>query len=210
MIRRVRIEVAGRLVREQHARRIRHRARDRDALLLAARELGGAMGDAIAEAEIAENLLGTLDGLGLLQAADHLRHHDVLQRREFRQQPVRLVDEADIGPAQLGALDVGQLRGRGAVDIDLAGIRRLEQPRNVQQRRLAGARRRHQRDRLARPQRELGAVEDRQRHLALQILPLYLVEINDRYVFRPVALHQAPHSYRSASTGSRRAARHDG
>ena len=33
-----RIEIAGRLVGQQHQRRIGHRARDRDALLLAARQ----------------------------------------------------------------------------------------------------------------------------------------------------------------------------
>src|SRR5260370_15065723 len=78
----------------------------------------------------------------------------------------------------------------------------------MQQRRFAGARRRHQRHRLSRPQRELGAVEDRQRRCPLGVLALYLVEIDDRYIFRPL-LHLSPHSYRSASTGSRRAARQD-
>ncbi len=53
----VRIEIAGRLVREQHPRRIGDRARDRDTLLLAARQLRRPMGDAVAEAEIAEDLL---------------------------------------------------------------------------------------------------------------------------------------------------------
>ena len=144
-----------------------------------------------------------------LQPADHLRQHDVFERGEFRQQPVRLVDEADIGAPDLGALDVGQLRGRRARDIDLAVVGALQQARDMQQRRLAGARRRHQRHRLPRPQRKLGAVEDGQRRLALRVLAFYLVEIDDRYIFRPLA-PSAPHSYRSASTGSRRAARHDG
>ena len=44
-----------------------------------------------------------------------------------------------------------------AVDIDLAAVRLLEQAGDMQQRRLAGAGRRDQRDRLARPDRELGA-----------------------------------------------------
>src|SRR3979490_872797 len=79
----------------------------------------------------------------------------------------------------------------------------------MQQRRFAGARGRHQRHRLSRPQRELGAVEDGERGRPLRVLALYLVEIDGRYIFRPL-LHVGPHSYRSASTGSRRAARHDG
>ena len=41
------------------------------------------------------------------EAADHLRQHDVFERGEFRQQPVRLIDEADVGAPDLGAVDVG-------------------------------------------------------------------------------------------------------
>src|SRR6201999_1182315 len=60
-----------------------------------------------------------------------------------------------------------------------------------------------------RPQRELGAAENGQRGFPLRVLAFYLVEIDDRHIFRPLP-HLCPHSYRSASTGSRRAARHDG
>ena len=140
--------------------------------------------------EIGQDFGGALDGLGALQAADHLRQHDVFERGEFRQQPVRLIDEADIGAADLGSLDVRQARGRGPADIDLAVVGAFEQAGDMQQRRFAGARRRHQRHRLPRPQRELGAVEDGQRRLPLHVLALYLVEIDDRYIFRPL-LHLA-------------------
>src|SRR5205085_12275684 len=80
---------------------------------------------------------------------------------------------------------------------------------NVQQRRLSRTRRRDQSDRLARPQPEPRAVENGQRRLALHILTPDVVKIDNRYVCCPL-LHLSPHSYRSASTGSRRAARHDG
>src|SRR4051794_8882200 len=53
----------------------------------------------------------------------------------------------------------------------------------MQQRRFAGARRRHQGHRLTGPERKLGAVEDGQRHFTLHVLALDLVKINDRYVF---------------------------
>ena len=48
----VRIEVSGRLVREQHPRRIGHGARDGDALLFAAGQFGRPVRDALAETEI--------------------------------------------------------------------------------------------------------------------------------------------------------------
>src|SRR6202022_169257 len=178
-------------------------------LLLAARQFGRPVFDAVAQAQIGQDFGGAFDGLGALEAADHLRQHDIFERGEFRQQPVRLVDEADIGAADLGPLDVGQSGSRRAADIDFAVVGAFEQAGDMQQRRFAGARRRYQGDRLSRPQRELGAVEDRQRGCPLRVLALYLVEIDDRYIFRPL-LHLSPHSYRSASTGSRRAARQDG
>ena len=51
----VRIEVAGRLVREQHPRRVGDRAGDRDPLLLAAGQFRRPVGDAVAEAEIGQD-----------------------------------------------------------------------------------------------------------------------------------------------------------
>ena len=51
----VRIEVAGRLVRQQRPRRIGDRARDGDALLLAAGQFGRPVRDAVAEAEIGQD-----------------------------------------------------------------------------------------------------------------------------------------------------------
>src|SRR5258705_102459 len=56
----------------------------------------------------------------------------------------------------------------------------------MQQRGLTCTRRRHQRDRLSRPQRELGAVENGQCRFPLRVLSFYLVEIDDRYIFRPM------------------------
>ena len=50
----VRIEIAGRLVGQQDARRIGDRARDGDALLLAAGELRRPVRQAVAQAEIGQ------------------------------------------------------------------------------------------------------------------------------------------------------------
>ena len=68
MIGGVRIEVAGRLVRQQRPRRIGDRARDRHALLLAAGQFGRPVRDAVAEAEIGQDFGRALDGLGRASA----------------------------------------------------------------------------------------------------------------------------------------------
>ena len=67
--------------------------------------------------------------------------------------------------------NVGQVRGGDGIDIDLAGIGMLEQAGDMQQRRFAGARRRDQRHRLAGPDRELGALENVERGVALPEMP---------------------------------------
>src|SRR5690606_11626270 len=87
-----------------------------------------------------------------------------------------------------------------AVQEHIAAVRPLQQPGGVQQRRLAGARRRHQCHHLAARQREVGAREDRQLALALLVVALDALEFDD----------EAAHSYLSASTGSSLAARHAG
>src|SRR5207245_10498081 len=89
----------------------------------------------------------------------------------------------------LVAVHTRGLRGRRARDIDFALVGALEQAGDMQQRRFARAGRRHQRNRLPRPQRQLDAVEDDERRLALHVLAFYLVEIDDRYIVRPL-LHQ--------------------
>ena len=93
---------------------------------------------------------------------------------------VRLVDEADLVAADAGALVIGQDRGGAAVDIDVAVVGMLQQAGDMQQRRFAGAGRRHQRHRLPGPDRQFGAVEDMQRGVALPVVALDVVQEQDR------------------------------
>src|SRR3982074_2790197 len=97
---------------------------------------------------------------------------------------MELVDEADIAAADARTLAIGHPRSGNLVDIDLAGIGMLEQAGDMQERRLAGARRRDQRHRLARPAREVAPLEYIERHVALTIMPVDAVEKEDRRVFR--------------------------
>src|SRR5205085_4468417 len=90
------VEIAGGLVAEQDARRIGEGADDGDALLLAAGEPRRAMARARREADEIEKVLRPRLRGAARRAGDHLRQHDVLERREFRQEMMELIDEAEI------------------------------------------------------------------------------------------------------------------
>ena len=85
--------------------------------------------------------------------------------------------------------------GVAAGDEDRAAVRLVQQAGEVQQRRFAGAGGRHQRDDLARGQRQIDAAQHRQ--------GAGLAAIGALHAAQP----QRCHSCRSASTGSVRAAR---
>src|SRR5215212_755142 len=123
----------------------------------------------LAETQEGEDLRRARLRLGFRQAADELRHDDVLERREFRQEMVELVDEAELLAPQRGAPGVAHAGGRAAADEDLAPVRLLEQPRHMQQRRLAGPGGRDERDELARPDREVRSAQHFEKTLPLRI-----------------------------------------
>ena len=135
-------------------------AHDRDALLLAAREPRRAVRLAMREADHPQKLAAAHLGLPARDAGDHLRHDDVLERGEFGQQVMELVDETKLRAAHLGALAVRHLSARATVEDDVAAVGPLQKAGDVEERRLAGARRADQRDELARPQRRRGAAQD--------------------------------------------------
>ena len=66
------------------------------------------------------------------------------------------------------------------VNVNLAGVRVLEQARDVEQRRFAGAGRRNQCHRLAAPDRQLGTFENFEGVVALTKPPHDRVQENDR------------------------------
>ena len=77
-----------------------HGARHGDALLLAARQLPGLVRQALAQADALQHRARPALGVGGADAANQRRHHDVLERREVRQQMVELEDEADLAVAE--------------------------------------------------------------------------------------------------------------
>ena len=86
------------------------RARDRDALLLAAGELGRAVRAAVREPDALEQVLEELR-VGLL-AGDRQRQHHVLLGGQHRQEVEELEDEPDVLAAQHRHVAIGQRRRR--------------------------------------------------------------------------------------------------
>ncbi len=164
-----RIERRGRLVEQQHARIGRERARDRDALLLAAGQMPRQGVGALAEADAFEQFARAAVGIGARHAVHPAqRPGDVLQRGQMAEQVELLEHHAD---ADAGAL-VGERARRqrlavlakahaAAADLDDAGVPAFEMVDAAQQRALARAAGAEQRDDFADPHGEIDAGEHR-------------------------------------------------
>jgi len=153
------IEVAGRLVTEQNFGLVGERAGDRDPLLLTAREARRAMPGAGRQADPIEQPGRLFPRQPARHRGDHLRQHDIFERREFRQQMMELVDKADLRAAQQRPPLVFEPAAILAGDQYRAAIGTLQQAGDVQHCRLPGARWSNQCDYLARPQNQVDPVQ---------------------------------------------------
>src|SRR5471030_3101647 len=136
-----RVEVAGRLVREQDERLAGDGARHGDALLLTARELAGQMLRAMRHPDALERRFDALLALGGLHAAIGERQLDVLEHRQVADQVEALEDEPDLAVAHAGALRGRELGHRPVVEQVLPLGGRVEQAQDREKCRLAAARR---------------------------------------------------------------------
>ena len=154
------VEVAGRLVADQE-RRIGHDgARDRHALLLAARELPRLVPGAVREADQRQRDRARAGALGRGQVGQQQRQLDVPLGRQHGHQVVELEDEADVGgaPARRARRSrAGRCAGRRSTMLPPVG--RVEPADQVEQGGLAGARRPHQRHEVAARDVEVDAVQ---------------------------------------------------
>ena len=169
----LRVEVAGRLVGEDDCRAGDERARDRDALLLAAGELGGPVGQAVGEPDPLDEIPEEL--LVRLLAGERERQRHVLLGGQHREQVEELEDEADVLAPDLRDVLVAQLSEPGAGDRDVAVGRAVERRQDVHQRRLAGARRAHDRRQLALLDVQRDAAKRVDRRVALAVAPVDVV-----------------------------------
>ena len=135
------------------------RARDADALLLAAGQLPRIVLGALGEADDFQRDARALSPLRLRQLRQQQRQLDVLLGRQHGQQVVELEDEPDVLRAPLRELAAAQRADGHAVDLDGAARGRVESADQVQQRRLAGPRRPHQRQKVALRDFEVDALE---------------------------------------------------
>ena len=137
------VERGERLVEQQHARPLDQRARERDALALAAGELMRLAPLEAFEPHERQHLGNARGDLLLRQAVLLQPEGDIARDGEMRKQRVALEHHVDRPPVRRHA---GQIL---AVEQDAARVRRLEAGEHAQQRGLAAAGRPEQREELA-------------------------------------------------------------
>ena len=113
----------------------------------------------MSEADALERLARPLAALCARKAGIQQAAGDVVDRGEAVEQVELLEDEADPARAQRRQLVVTRGRGVEAVDPHLARGRTIERAHDLQQRRLAGARRPDDRQQLAAVHVEVDALE---------------------------------------------------
>ena len=126
-----RVEIAGRLVREQHGRPRHERACNGDTLLLAARQLSRIVLAARREIDLREHF--GRRAARIRQAGQLQRQHHVLDRRQRRDQVKALKDEADMPRAHGCTAVLVERRQLGAVEPDPPGARLVEPGEQRQQ-----------------------------------------------------------------------------
>jgi hypothetical protein len=161
------VQRAGRLVGEEDIRACDERPGDRDALLLAAGELGRAMAQPVGQA-------GPLDDLRHPRAvepalAEPHRQLDVLADRQRRHQIERLEHEPDALAAQDGELRLVEAGEIGAAEADRAARGRVEAGGDVQEGALPGAGRPHHGGERAGRELERHAAQRRDRAVATAV-----------------------------------------
>src|SRR6267143_497539 len=111
------VEIAGWLIGENDLRLIDQRARNRNALLLAAGELRGEMRQAVTEAHALQRFFSLLL---VGDAMEILREHYIFKRREIRHQMKLLEDKADFFRAVTHQLVFAEFRKIDAVNNDMS------------------------------------------------------------------------------------------
>ena len=148
------VEGARGFVAEQEFGSLGDSASDGDALLLAARKLGGEVAQTLGEAHLAEGFLG-IEGTGA-----HLgRELDVFERGEVGNKVVELEHEAHVGAAVLHELAFGRMGDVAAVDHDGARRGCVHAAQDVERRGFASAGRAENDGKLAALDSEVRAIK---------------------------------------------------
>ena len=152
------VERRRRLIKQHDLRLHREGARNRDALLLAARKLRRVAVGFVCEADARQELLCRLLGLFLCDMAHlHRREHDVLEHRHVREEVEALEHHADF---LADVVDIRLAIQQDAVDGHRAFRRHFEEVDAPQQRTLARARRADDDDDFLLLDMEVDALQD--------------------------------------------------
>ena len=159
------VQVAGRLVGEDDGRPAHDGPGDRDALALAAGQLGWPVPEPVTEPDALQRVDRRAAALGgrdapVQQAVRHVLHHPVVLEQEEL-----LEHESQAAGPPGGQLPVGQPGGVLAGHLDDPGGGPLQRPGDVQQRGLPRAGRPGDGDPLGGPQGQVHVVQRRHRRL---------------------------------------------
>jgi hypothetical protein len=200
------IEIAGGLVGQQHQRAASGGPRHRHPLLLPAGELGGIMPEPVEQADPLQRLMHRGPALVGLHPPVLERQLHVLVHREVADQVEGLEDEADRPAPHPGPLRLREGRDRLTREDVAPLARRVEQPQDREQRRLAAAGGPADPDVLARPDLQVHRREGVGLHL-LRVEDLGNPGQADQRVDRE---RHGAYSFLSATIGSAPAARRAG
>ena len=163
------VEVAGGFVGEQAGRLGDERPGDRHALALPARELGREVRQPRFQPHLGQQRPRSLQRLGPGPAPDHPRQRHVLERSEFWQQMVELIDEAEHGVAQPAAGGFVEREHRLPRPAHFAATGPVEPAQQVQQGALARTGSPDDGHTLAGHHRQIHAVEDGERRARVEV-----------------------------------------
>ena len=186
ILRRARIQIARRLIREQYRRPVDQRARNGHPLLLPARKLRGLMIHPVAQSHQLQHRLAAFLGLAFRQMFRRVieRHQHILERRGPRQQIEILKDEADLGIPHHRAILRRQLGNILPIQPVFATRGPVQTAQDVHERALARPAGTHQRDHFAALHLQRNVLE----HGNLQFAPV--IGLLD--VFEPDEFHDPP------------------
>ncbi|CDN44431.1 hypothetical protein BN871_EV_00170 [Paenibacillus sp. P22] len=153
------IEIARQLVGQQQRRLVDDGARDGGALLLAARYFVRALRQYRSDAEQSRHRLQRRFDLGRGCAVEHERQRDVLLQAERVEQVEILEHESELAAPEQRQLAFGQAGRIDAAHLDRAGCRLVDRRQQIEQGRLAAARRAHDADEFSGADVEIDAFQ---------------------------------------------------
>ena len=127
------VQVAGRLVGQQHGGPVHQRTGDCHPLLLAARELRWLVGEPFGQSHHGEQLPGRLTGFLFAPTRYQGRYHYILLGSEFRKQVVGLEDETQLPAAKGRELFLRHSQHRRPVYFQTARVRSHQGAQYLQQ-----------------------------------------------------------------------------